>query len=166
MDWQIPLVISAAVFAAFIIFKWRPAMTSGARATAADLEEAKRRLEAATDDETRATALADAGDACARLGRVNGATGFYLRALRAGPNSVPIVRRAATALARRPAVLENLMWRHLAVQPWVGERRASALAALHVLSDVYGRRHRHHARKQAIDHALAALGDQSPGSGS
>jgi hypothetical protein len=157
MDWQIPLAISAAVFAAYIVFKWRPAMSSGARATAADLEEAKRRIEAATDDEARALALADAGDACARLGRITGATGYYLRALRGGPGSVPIVRRAATALARRPAALETLMWRHLAAQPWAGERRASALAALHVLSEVYGRRHRHHTRKQAIDHALSAL---------
>ena len=159
LDWQIALLVSAVVFAAFIVFKMRPAVTRDGRAHAADLDAARKRIEAAPDEAARALALADAGDACARLGRVNGAVGFYRRALRAEPSSAALVQRAGAALARRPMSLEILMWRHLASQPWVGDRRAPAIAALRVLGEVYGRRHRTQVRKLAIEHALAALGE-------
>jgi hypothetical protein len=161
IDWQIPLLVSAVIFAAFMVFKMRPAVTPGARATAAALNDAKKRLEAAKDDAARALALADAGDASARLGRTNGAVGFYLRALRADPQSVAIVERAATSLARRPGALELLMWRHLAAHPWVGDNRATAIAGLKALAGVYGKRRRHHVRARAIGHALVALGEKT-----
>lgn len=157
MDWQIPLLVSAVVFAAFLIFKMRPAVTPGARASAAALDDAKKRIEAAKDDAARAMALADAGDACAKLGRTNGAIGYYLRALRADPRSTQIVERASDRLARRPNALELLMWRHLAAHPWTGEHRETALASLRALARLYGRRRRHHVRAEAIEHALAAL---------
>jgi hypothetical protein len=159
VDWQIPLLVSAVVFAAFLIFKMRPAVTPGARATAQALDDAKKRLEAAKDDRARAIALADAGDACAHLGRTNGAVGFYLRALRLGEGgaSAEIVDRAAAALVRRPAALELLMWKHLAAHPWTGERRSAALAGLRALVNVYKRRRRNQVRAQAIEHALALL---------
>jgi hypothetical protein len=51
-----------------------------------------------------------------------------------------------------------LMWRHLAAHPWSGNHRDAAIAGLQVLAEVYGRRHRHHVRADAIGHALAALG--------
>src|SRR6516225_6729482 len=98
MDWQIPLLISAVVFAAFLVFKMRPAVMPAARASALALDDAKKRIESASDDNTRAAALADAGDACARLGRTNSAVGFYLRALRTSAESVAIVERAGAAL--------------------------------------------------------------------
>jgi hypothetical protein len=163
MDWQLPLLISASVFGAFLVFKMRPAVTPGGRATVAALENAKRRIEAAKEDSAKGAALADAGDACAHLGRTNSAVGFYHRALRVDPRSVQIVERASTALARRPAALEGLMWRHLAAHPWSGEHRASAVAALRALSRVYGRRRRHHVRSEAIGHALAVLGEPEAG---
>jgi len=162
LDWQIALLVSAVVFAAFIVFKMRPAVTRDGRATAADLEAARKRVEAATDDAARGSALADAGDACARLGRVNSAVGFYLRALRAEPTSAALVKRAADALTRRPTSLETMMWRLLAAQPWTGDHRPPAIAALRVLTDVYGRRHRTQVKKQAIEHLLAALGEPPP----
>lgn len=158
MDWQTPLLVSAMIFAAFLIFKMRPAVTPRARASAVALNEAKKRIESAKDDRDRAIALADAADACAFLGRTNGAVGYYLRALRADPSSTQIVERAGTALARRPAALELLMWRHLAAHPWTGEHRAAAVAGLRTLARVYGKRRRYHVRAQAIEHALAALG--------
>jgi hypothetical protein len=158
--WQVALLVSAVVFAAFMVFKMRPAVTPHGRAKAAALESARRRIEEAKDDATRAVALADAGDACAHLGRTNSAVGFYLRALRVGSGSTAIVKRASAALVRRPAALELLMWRHLAAHPWAGEHRAAALAGLRVLADVYGRRHRHHVRRQAIERALEALGGE------
>lgn len=158
MDWQIPLLVSATAFGAFLVFKMRPAVTPAARASAAALDEAKKRIEAAKDDPARAIALADAADACARLGRVDSAVGFYLRALRADPRSSDVVERAADALGRRPAALEGLLWRHLAAHPWTGDRRPAAIAGLQVLARVYGKRRRHRVRAQAIQHALGALG--------
>jgi hypothetical protein len=160
--WQVALLVSAVVFAAFMVFKMRPAITSDGRASAEALETAKRRIEAAKTDGERVAALADAGDACARLGRINGAIGFYSRALRLGPTPETVVRRAASALARRPNALELLMWRHLAAHPWVDDHRTSATAALRVLVDVYGRRHRHQVRQKALEHALLALGEGLP----
>ncbi len=157
MDWQIALLVSAVVFAAFLVFKMRPAVTPGARATAAALAEARKRIEAAKEDTERAIALADAADACARLGRTNSAVGFYLRALRADPRSPAIVERAEATLGRRPRALEQLMWRHLAAHPWAGSHRDSAVACLRVLVRIYEKRRRTQVRAQAIEHALAAL---------
>ena len=160
MDWQIPLLVSAIAFALFLVFKMRPPMTADGRETAQALREAKGRIESAKDDAARARALCDAADACARLGRVNGAVGFYLRAMRADPRSKEIVERAAGSLARRPRAVEKLMWRHLAAEPWTGDGRDSALAALRALAAVYGRRP-NQPRARALEHAVAAL-DAAP----
>jgi hypothetical protein len=157
MDWQIPLLVSATVFAAFLIFKMRPAVTPSARASAAALTDAKKRIEAAKDDASRAIALADAADACALLGRTNSAVGFYRRALRLHPSSRQLVERATAGLARRPAKLELLMWRYLGSHPWTGEHREAMIAGLRALGSSYAKRRRHHPRAQAIQHALEAL---------
>src|SRR5215813_9853715 len=102
MDWHnVALLVSTVVFTAFLIFKMRPAITPGARATVQALEDAKQRTVAAKDEATRAIALADAADACTRLGRTNSAIGFYLRALRADGQSTQLVERAKNALAHR-----------------------------------------------------------------
>ena len=135
----------------------RPAVTKRARASAATLVAAKKRIEGAESDATRALALADAADACASLGRVDSAVGYYFRALRLDPCSPRIVERTSTGLARRPSALELLMWRHLAAQPWTADRREAALAGLRALARVYRKRRRHHVRAQAVEHALAAL---------
>lgn len=155
--YEVPLLISAIAFMAFLVFKMRPAIGARGREQAAALAEAKRRVEEAKDDVARARALCDAADACARLGRMNGAVGFYLRALRADPKSKEIVERTAAGLARRPAQLEQLMWRQLGAAAWSGEAREAQLAALRALASVYARRPRHHHRATAIEHALAAL---------
>lgn len=157
MDWQIPLIISAIGFAAFLIFRMRPVVTPSGRASKAALNEAKKRIEAAKDDESKAVALADAADASAKLGRLNGAVGLYQRALRADGRSASIVERAAISLARRPSALEQLLWRHLGAQPWTTENRDAVKASLRALGKVYERRRRHHVRAQAIEHALRAL---------
>jgi tetratricopeptide (TPR) repeat protein len=156
MDWQIPLLVSAIAFAAFMIFKMRPALGDDGRANAAALKEAKQRIEAAKEDADKAKALCDAGDACASLGRANTAVGFYLRAFRADPRSKELVERAATALARRPRAVEKLMWRHLGNAPWTGDGRPSALAALKALAAVYARRP-NHPRAKALEHAVEAF---------
>ena len=158
MDWQVPLLVSTLIFAAFLVFRMRPAVTPRGRATAAALVEARKRIEAARNDTARAMALADAADACAILGRATSAHGYYLRALRSDPGSARIVERAATGLAKRPRSLEHLMWRHLGSHPWEGGTRDASIACLRVLARIYAKKRRHDVRAQAIEHAIAALG--------
>jgi hypothetical protein len=161
--WQIGLLISAIFFAGFLVWRTRPAVSAASRATAAELTEAKKRVANAKDDAERARALADAGDACARLGRMTGAAGFYRRALRADPRSKELVERAAAALRRRPRALEDILWRHLGAEPWSdGAARDAAIASLRALEDLYGQRPRTRLRAKAVEHALLALGAPRP----
>ncbi len=157
MEWQVPVLVSAIVFAVFLVFRMRPAVTPKARARAAALGDAKKRIESAKDDASRAIALADAADACALLGRTNSAVGYYRRALRLHPSSRLLVERAMTGLARRHAKLELLMWRYLASHPSTDEHREAMLTGLRALESSYAKRRRHHPRAQAIAHALEAL---------
>lgn len=159
MDWHIPLLVSAIAFAAFMVFRFRPVMSGHGRASAALLKEAKQRILAAKDDVARASALCDAADACARLGRIGGAVSFYLRALRADPTSKEIAHRAAEGLARRPAALEKVMWRQLASTRF-GDSREAAVIALRALVASYSKRPRFHARARALENVLEGLGEQ------
>lgn len=160
MDWQIPLVISAVVFAAFMMFRLRPVASGEGRASAAALREAKQRASAAADDDARAAALADAGDACARLRRFNAAVVFYMRSLRTKPGSKEIAERAAKALADRPAALEKLMWRFLATTSYEPPTREAALVGLRALAQSYAKRPRFQPRQRALEHVLSALGER------
>ncbi len=158
MTYEIPLLVSAIVFAAFLVFKFRPVIGHDGRAHAAALDEAKKRLEAAKDDAAKAEALADAAEACAKLGRFDGAVGFYGRAFRADPVSVALVERAAKALARKPGTLEKLMWKHLSLGPGEGTARLEATrASLRVLVDLYGKRPRTRVKHQALAHVLGLI---------
>jgi hypothetical protein len=158
VDWQIPLLVSAVAFAAFMIFRFRPVISGDGRASAALLKGAKQRILAAKDDVARAVALCDAADACARLGRIGAAVSFYLRALRADPTSKEVAHRAAEGLARRPAALEKVMWRQLATTRF-GESREAAVIALRALVTSYSRRPRFHARARALENVLEGLGE-------
>jgi hypothetical protein len=159
MTWNLPLVITAGVFVLFLLYRLRPVMPGSRRAGAGGaLREAKKRIEAAKDDATRALALADAGDACARsVGRTTGAVGYYLRAMRTDPSSAALVDRAAAALARRPHALESLLWRRLGAEAWTGDREAAARAALAQLVRIYDGPLKNRVRARAIDNMLAAL---------
>ncbi len=160
-DWHLPLIIAAAVFGAFMLWKVRPAAFSPTRAAArAALREAQKRIEMARDESARAQALCDAGDAAAgaAVGSAS-AIGFYLRAMRLVPTSADLVERAATGLARRPRALETLLWRRLGAEPWDGAARPAAKAALHHLVRLYTGPIRHAIRAKALEHALGALKD-------
>lgn len=159
MDWQIPLVVSAVVFAAFMIFRLRPVASGEGRASAAALKEAKQRVLAAKDDAGRAAALADAAEACAKLRRTNASVAFYMRAFRAAPGSKEIAERAAASLADRPGALEKLMWRFLATTPYEPPTREAALVALRALAQSYAKRPRFQPRQRALEHVLEALGE-------
>jgi hypothetical protein len=158
VDWQIPLLISAIAFAAFMVFRFRPVVSGEGRATAIALKDAKQRILDAKDDATRANALCDAADACARLGRTGAAVSFYLRALRSDPASTEIASRTAEGLARRPAALEKVMWRQLAHASF-DESRDAAMVALRALATSYARRPRFHTRARALENVLGGLGE-------
>jgi tetratricopeptide (TPR) repeat protein len=159
VDWHIPLLVSAIAFAAFMVFRFRPVVSGDGRASAALLKAAKARILAAKDDAARGSALADAADACAKLGRFRAAVSYYLRALRANPKSHELAHRAAEGLARRPAALEKVMWRQLANTRFEDSREA-AVIALRALVASYSRRPRFHARARALENVLEGLGEQ------
>jgi hypothetical protein len=165
MDWQIPLIVSALVFVAFLMWRMRPAMgdDSGPGARARALRDAKERIRTAKDDTARAEALCDAGVACAQMvGRGGSAAQYFLRAMRSDPANVEIVTRAAKALERRPMTLESMLWRRLGTEGWEGAQRDAALAALAELALAYRRSLRHRVRGAALASALAALGRPLP----
>jgi hypothetical protein len=159
VDWHTPLLVSAIAFAAFMVFRFRPVVSGDGRASAALLKVAKQRILAAKDDASRGSALADAADACAKLGRTRAAVTYYLRALRADPTSKELAHRASEGLARRPAALEKVMWRQLANARF-DESREAAVIALRALIASYSRRPRFHARARALENVLEALGEQ------
>ncbi len=161
LDWHTPLLVSAIAFAAFMVFRFRPVVSGQGRASAALLKAAKERILAAKDDTSRGNALADAADACARLGRFRAAVSYYLRALRANPTSHELAHRAAEGLARRPAALEKVMWRHLANTRFDdSQSREAAVIALRALVTSYSRRPRFHARARALENVLTGLGEE------
>jgi hypothetical protein len=161
MQWNAPLAVASAVFVLFLLWKLRPHLDSGGGSgRTVALKEAKARVTAAKTDEERALALCDAGDAAA--GRFQGsesAIGYYLRAMRASPQSAELVTRAAKGLARRPRALESLLWRRLGAEPWTGGGEAAARVALGELAKLYGGQLRNAARASAMDHARALLGE-------
>ena len=168
MDARFWLLLSTAIFAAFLLFRMRPALSGrrGQSAVRAALRDAQDRAAKSTTPQERARALADAGDACARsIARTNGAVGFYLRAMRTDPTSPDLVSRAAEALQRRPRALESLLWRRLGSDTFTSERRPAALAALHALARLYAGGSgsvRSRSRARAIEHVLLALGETVP----
>jgi|GEM_PF-1190719 len=165
MDWQVSLVITAALFGAFVIFKFRPVMSTerGSRGARARLRDAKARVSKATTQAERALALADAADAATPLG--GAVTGYYLRAMRLDPTSAALVHRAASTLARRPRTLESLLWRRLGAAPWTGPTRDAALAAVQHLARLYAGPIRSSVRARALEHAALAIGgaQRAPG---
>jgi hypothetical protein len=158
-DWHIPLIVAAAIFLAFILWKMRPAVFAlPSSKHRKSLREAQKRIEAAKDDPARAVALCDAAEASAgQPGGVTSAIGYYLRAMRTDPRAPEIVDRAAAGLARRPRALESLHWRRLGAESWSGEGRAAAKAALRHLAALYGGPLRNAPRAKALENALAAL---------
>ena len=161
-DWHVPLVIAAAVFGAFMLWKVRPAaLSGGGGAMRAALRDAQRRIEEAKDDVARAAALCDAADAAARAMGPARAVGFYLRAMRLEPASAEFIDRAAKSLARRPRALESLLWRRLSAEPWTGASTLAARAALRHLAALYAGPLHNQIRARALEHALASLGSAS-----
>jgi hypothetical protein len=160
MDWQIPLAISAGAFAAVLVWRLRPNLAGREKPSHA-LKDAKAAVDSATSDDERAEALAKAGDASAALvGRGGSAVGYYLRAMRLQPDSVALVRRAVTALERKPLALEALLWRRLGVEDWSDKMRPTIVEIVRGLSMLYSRGPlRRRLRARAFANLLRAFGE-------
>lgn len=159
MDWQLPVVVASVIFGLYVLYKFRPFFgEAGGGAGRVDLREARARLTKATTDAERLEALLAAGDACARtVGLGGGASSYYFRAMRLAPSSDQIVEHAARHLARRPRILETLMWRRLGTEPWTGDQTKATRAALKQLIAIYTTKRRSALRARAMERALAAL---------
>jgi hypothetical protein len=151
-DWSVPLIVAAGAFLVVLVWRVRPLVgwAKGGPGREA-MKEAMARVEAATNDAARATALCDAADLS-----VTGGRGLYLRAVRADPRSVQVVQRAVARLSKRPRALESLLWRHLASVPWTEAREASR-ASLDALRVLYEGPLRNAVRAKAMTHARDAL---------
>jgi hypothetical protein len=160
-DWHLLVVITAALFGVFVIYKFRPAIGIGVGYRPSERKKvlaAKARLDAAKTDAERAHALAEAADACTRGGGSRSAAiGYYLRAMRLDPTSAELVERAAAGLVRRPRALESLLWRRLGSDPWFGETGLAAQAALRHLAELYSGPLKSAIRARALEHAVNAL---------
>ncbi len=159
MDWQLSVELAAVVFGAFVLYRFRPAIGGDTKKPGRGvLKEARDRLANAKNDAEKSDALAAAGDACARtVGLGGAASSYYLRAMRLAPDSVELVDRAAQGLARRPRLLETLMWRRLGMEPWLGEHRAATQAALRQLHVIYTKSRRSVMRAKMVERALEAI---------
>lgn len=114
------LLVAAALFAAFVVFKSRfplagrnPAIRDARERLAAAKAKAR---EARRDPARRAEALREAAlIALDELGRPNLAASYARRAARAAPDDPESLHVAALAMrrARRYAALEKLLWRRL-----------------------------------------------------
>jgi hypothetical protein len=163
MDWHVSLIVAAAVFLAFILFRFRPATGGeGTGQARADLKEARQRLEAAKSDDERIEALCAAGAASAKLVSGGGrAVQYYLRALKLRPSSPELIDRVAVGLARRPRGLETIMWRRLGGdQSWRPEDAAVVASILRHLGALYGGPLKNSVRARAFANMLTAMSDK------
>jgi hypothetical protein len=173
MDWHVSVVVAAVIFGLYVLYKFRPIFGErGGGAGRVDLRAARARLTKATTDAERLEALLAAGDACARtVGLGGGASSYYFRAMRLAPSSENVVDQASKALARRPRILETLLWRRLGSEPWDGASTNATRAVLRQLIAIYTTTRRSALRARAMERALAVLdaggafgarGDKSP----
>ncbi len=135
---QIAIAAAAALFLLYVLVQVRPLASRAGSHASKEMSAAKKRAEVAKTPEERAAALADAAAAALRVGRSRAAAGLYLRALRAAPERVETIPAMVAALRSRPALLESLLLRRVAMAPAEPAGHDPALsAALVGLAEVY-----------------------------
>ncbi len=75
--------------------------------------------------------------------------------MRLAPSDVGVIDRAAKALAKKPRLLEALLWKRLAAAGPGGPERVAVEAALAALAGAYGRMPRRSLRQRAVQNILA-----------
>jgi hypothetical protein len=163
---SLALALATGAFVAMLIWRVRPSFGSTRGGGRAALRDAQARIESAADEPSRARALCDAGDLmAARVAGSAGAQGLYMRAMRADPASTEVVARAVAGLAKRPRVLESVLWRHLSAGPWTAASRGAMTASLDALRALYEGPRRNAVRARALANVRDALGASSPPGG-
>lgn len=138
------------LFGAYVLWQLLPGRRRGRRAHLAAVRDARARASAATTPDERADALAEAGEAAAKARRWTSAAGLFLRALRAAPKRASIIARTAEALAARPRMSEQLLWRRLGALPDDDEHRPASLELATRLAALYEHRLRDPARASVL----------------
>ncbi len=152
------LGFAAIVFALYLFWKLRPAMGGDdalefRRRTDSNLGAA---LAALPGDAQRVAMLCDEADRLAStLGRRRRAAILFARAMRLAPSEPVIVERAIKALAKKPRLLEALLWKRLALAPMTAADKKSFQTALTGLAQAYGLMPRRGMRQRAIHHLIA-----------
>jgi hypothetical protein len=152
------LAFAAIVFALYLFWKLRPAMGVD------DALELRRRadgnlaksLEALPDDASRVVMLCDEAEKLAlQVGRRRRAAILFARAMRLAPADVSVIDRAAKALAKKPRLLEALLWKRLAAAGAGGAERTAVEATLAALAAAYAKMPRRTLRQRAVQNILA-----------
>jgi hypothetical protein len=152
------LAFAAIVFALYLFWKLRPAIGVD------DALELRRRadgslgkaLEALPNDTARVAMLCDEAEKLAlQMGRRRRAAILFARAMRLAPADVGVIDRASKALAKKPRLLEALLWKRLAAAGPAAQELPAVEAALTALASAYGRMPRRTLRQRAIQNILA-----------
>lgn len=156
---QAVLVVTAVLFLGFLLVKMRPGGTHRAALTA-EVRAAQERARIAETPRARAEALLDAGVLAVRAGRRwMTATGFFLRAMNADPTSSLIVQRLIqTFHARRPRLLEKILWRRLGTLPWDDAHQAVLGEVAVGLAQLYDRQLRDRSRAEVMRRVAKTFG--------
>lgn len=161
---SLALALATGAFVVMLIWRVRPSLGASRGSGRAALKEAQARIESAPDEPSRALALCDAGGLMA--GRVAGsasAQGLYMRAMRADPASVEVVARTVAGLAKKPRILESVLWRHLSAGPWTPASQSAMIASLDALRSLYEGRLKNAVRARALANVRDALAARTHG---
>jgi len=185
VSWQKLVVLAAAaVFAAFLLWKYRPTLPlpkwrnkpprptggalDGAAGNAVDgaavdatviLREARESARKATTPRDRAASLVRAAKAAAVGQGETAAMGFYLRAMKADATFCDAIIGITELLrAERPELLETVLWRRLSHLSWSGATAPAARCAAEALVSLYRRELRHRERARALQKLVGMLG--------
>lgn len=158
IGWRTLLAGVSLLFLVFLVVQLRP--VRGRRGGLnGEIRAARQRARAATSPRAKAEALCEAASIAAKKLFQRSAAGLLLRAMRADPAwPHPIELATSTLQARRPRLLERLLWKRLSDLPWDDEHRAAVTAAALALRDLYRHKLRDSARAEFLERFTNTLG--------
>ncbi len=151
------LAFAAIVFALYLFWKLRPAIGVD------DALELRRRADDALaqnlaglgDDSSRVAMLCEEGERlAAAVGRRRRAAILFARAMRLAPSDAKVIERASRALAKKPRLLEALLWKRLAYAQTTPAEKPALEATLAALAGAYAKMPRRSMRQRAVMNLL------------
>jgi hypothetical protein len=155
------IVVTAAAFLLFLLWKYRPAFGRAVRRPAdGDVRAARERARLANSPREKSEAFVLAAQAAA--GGPDGLTaalGYYVRAMRADPTaSEPVLGLCDLLGRKRPELLESVLWHRLSILGWSGDTAGAARCAAQSLAQLYARRLKHRDRAAVIERLADRIG--------